>query len=131
MRRAPSTETPLAEALQDLESGAGRVPTLRIANGMPLTLEPNEVRRDVRARRPQLTSALRQSRTSTVCAVSSSACPRLRRGVRGDLLTALAVKELVRGNFELDKVSGQAWEYFPFVFLITALVRAQRSLRLP
>ena len=89
MRRAPSTETPLAEALQDLESGAGRVPTLRIANGMPLTLEPNEVRRDVRARRPQLTRALRQSRALNglrglrLCLPSTSArCSRRSSGAR-------------------------------------------------
>ena len=95
---------------------------------MPLTLEPNEVRRDVRARRPQLTGALRQSRAPQRFARFASLLALDFGAVFAAIFTALAVKELVRGNFELDKVSGQAWEYFPFVFLITALVFALSGL---
>jgi exopolysaccharide biosynthesis polyprenyl glycosylphosphotransferase len=128
MREASPTETPLAEAVENLEAGASRVPTLRIANGMPLTLEPNEVRRDVRARRPQLTSALRQARAPQRFGRVASLLALDFGSVFAAIFTALAVKELVRGNFVLDRVSGQAWEYFPFVFLVTALVFALSGL---
>jgi exopolysaccharide biosynthesis polyprenyl glycosylphosphotransferase len=128
MTQASPTETSLADALEGLESGAGSVPTLRIANGMPLTLEPTEVRRDVRARRPQLSSALRQSQAPQRFARFASLLALDFGAVFAAIFTALAVKELVRGTFVLDKVSGQAWDYFPFVFLVTALVFALSGL---
>ena len=128
MSRASSTETPVSEALESLESGPARAPTLRIANGMPLTLEPTEVRRDVRARRPQLSSALRQSRAPQRFGRFASLLALDFGAVYAAIFTALAVKELVRGNFVFDKITAQAWEYFPFVFLVTALVFALSGL---
>jgi exopolysaccharide biosynthesis polyprenyl glycosylphosphotransferase len=128
MRQASHTEIPQADARESVEAGAERVPTLRIANGMPLTLEPNEVRRDVRARQPRLTSALRQARAPQRFGRVASLLALDFASVFAAIFTALAVKELVRGNFDLDRVSGQAWEYFPFVFLVTALVFALSGL---
>jgi exopolysaccharide biosynthesis polyprenyl glycosylphosphotransferase len=128
MRPTSSTEIPLSEALENLEAGSSRAPSLRIANGMPLTLQPNEVRRDVRARRPGLVTALRQARAPQRFARFASLLALDFAAVFGAIFSALAVKELVRGTFVLDKVSGQAWDYFPFVFLVTALVFALSGL---
>jgi exopolysaccharide biosynthesis polyprenyl glycosylphosphotransferase len=128
MRQASTTEVPLSEALENPESTSGRAPTLRIANGMPLTLQPDEVMRDVRARRPRLITALRQARAPQRFARFASLLALDFAAVFGAIFTALAVKELVRGTFVLDKVSGQAWDYFPFVFLVTALVFALSGL---
>src|SRR4029453_11017128 len=98
MSRPSPTETSLPEALENLETGAGSVPTLRIANGMPLTLEPTEVRRDGRARRPQLSSALRQSQAPQRFARFASLLALDFGAVFAAIFTALAVKELVRGS---------------------------------
>ena len=130
MRQAPPTETPACRGPREPRaSGSGGVPTLRIANGMPLTLEPTEVRRDVRARRPQLSQRAPPGAGAPAVRAGSRPCSRsTSASVFAAIFTALAVKELVRGNFVFDTVTGQAWDYFPFVFLVTALVFALSGL---
>jgi exopolysaccharide biosynthesis polyprenyl glycosylphosphotransferase len=129
-RSAPTTRDPIADRLRELEDGtltrSGR--GLRIANGMPVTLEHHEVRRDVRARRPRLLTALRQARAPQRIGRVISLLALDLGAVFAAIFTALAVKELIRGNFVLDKVSGQAWEYLPFVAIVSALLFARSGL---
>jgi exopolysaccharide biosynthesis polyprenyl glycosylphosphotransferase len=114
----------------DVEPAAVRVrePRFRIANGMSITLEPEEIKRDVRARRPQLFRSLiashapqRVGRVASLLALDLAAAWLA-------IFTALAVKELVRGDFVFDKVSGQTGDYLPFVFLVMALLFALSGL---
>src|SRR5688572_4032826 len=124
------TETPVAEDLEEIEVDGltGRGPTLRIANGMPVTLDHHEVRHDVRARRPQLLAALRKAQAPQRLGRVASLLALDLGAIYAAIFTALAVKEVVRGNFVLDKVAGQTWDYLPFVFLVTTLLFARNGL---
>lgn len=126
---ASTTKAPVGEALDEIDR---RYPTvrasaLRIADSMPVDVD-HQVTRDVRARPPNVLGALRQShalqrlgRVLSLLALDLGA-------IWSAIFTALAFKELVRGDFVLDKVSGQAWDYLPFVFLVTALLFARSGL---
>src|SRR2546422_3321367 len=107
---AAPTREPVAEALDEIERRypTARGPALRIAGDMPVALD-RPATRDVRARRPNVLGALRQShalqrlgRVLSLLALDLGA-------IWAAIFTAIAFKELVRGDFVLDRVSGQAW----------------------
>ena len=101
---------------------------LRVAGTIPANVEPETVRRDVRARRPSLISALIHARALErgLRILSLLALDLL--GVAGAIFTALAFKELVRGNFSFDDVWHTTQDYVPFVFLVTALLFSRSGL---
>src|SRR5918912_84650 len=121
------------EALEEIERASPESrpaprQALRIANGMPLTLDHHEVTRDVRARQQNLLAARRQAHAPQRLGRVLSLLALDLGAIWSAIFTALAFKELVRGTFVLDKVSAQAWDYLPFVFLVTALVFALSGL---
>jgi exopolysaccharide biosynthesis polyprenyl glycosylphosphotransferase len=122
----PRTESP--EEIEQTGSDAERTVGLRLAGGMPLTLEHHGVSRDVRSRRPRLLGALRQARAPQRLARVVSLLALDLGAVWAAIFTALAVKELIRGDFLFERVSAQAWDYLPFVFLVTALLFARSDL---
>jgi exopolysaccharide biosynthesis polyprenyl glycosylphosphotransferase len=103
-------------------------PPLRVAGSHPLALSHDDVSRDVRARRPNLLSALiharaleRSARVISLLAIDFVA-------LLGAILTALTVKELIRGGFTVHGVWHTALDYQAFVFLVTALLFARSGL---
>ena len=103
-------------------------PPLRVAGSHPLALSHDDVDRDVRARRPNLLSALiharaleRSARVISLLALDFAA-------ILGAILTALTVKELIRGGFSVHGVWNTALDYQAFVFLVTALLFARSGL---
>jgi exopolysaccharide biosynthesis polyprenyl glycosylphosphotransferase len=120
------------EPAEPLPHGPGattrRNTALRVASGIPVALEHHEVRRDVRAPTPELGAALRHAkapqrigRVLSLLAVDFGA-------LLVAIFTALALKEVVRGDFVFHRVGAQAWDYLPFVFLVTALLFARSGL---
>jgi exopolysaccharide biosynthesis polyprenyl glycosylphosphotransferase len=127
---APTAKTPVDHPLERLEAETltRKGPGLRIANGMPVTLEHHEVRRDVRARSPHLLGALRQAQAPQRIGRVVSLLALDLGAVFAAIFTALTVKELIKGDFVLDKVSAQAWDYLPFVIIVCALLFARSGL---
>src|SRR5918996_520967 len=111
----PTKEKSSAADLPKLEGDAiRRGGGIRIASGAPVALDPRQVSRDVRARRPRLLAALLQARAPQRLARVVSLLALDLAAVWSSIFTALAVKELIRGNFVLERVSEQTWEYLPF-----------------
>jgi exopolysaccharide biosynthesis polyprenyl glycosylphosphotransferase len=117
--------TPVTERLPELDSGGAAGSPDRIPPGIR-RLDHHEVLRDVR--RPQLLGALRQSKAPQRLGRVVSLLALDLGAVWAAIFTALAVKEIVHGDFVFHRVSGQTWEYLPFVFLVTALVFALSGL---
>jgi exopolysaccharide biosynthesis polyprenyl glycosylphosphotransferase len=117
-----------ASRRQAEERAAARAATLRVANAIPGSVDHGDVRRDVRARRPSVLSALRRAHAPQRLARVASLLALDFGAVWAAIFSALAFKELVRGTFVFDRVSGQTWEYLPFVFLVTALLFARSDL---
>jgi exopolysaccharide biosynthesis polyprenyl glycosylphosphotransferase len=101
---------------------------LRVAGTIPAGVEPDEVRRDVRARRPSLLSALIHARALErgLRIVSLLALDLL--GMMGAIFTALAFKAVVRDSLTFSDVMHTTLDYLPFVFLVTALLFARSGL---
>ncbi len=110
------------------ESLAARADSMRVGNTIPMTAPHEEVSRDVRARRPSLVAALRRGRALQRLARIASLLALDFVAVWAAIFSALALKEIVRGNFVFDRVAGQTWDYLPFVFLVTALLFARSNL---
>ena len=113
---------------RELESIAARASTLRVANTIPASFGHLEVTRDVRARKPNLLGALRRANAPQRLARVVSLLALDFSAIWAAIFSALALKELVRGTYVFDKVSGQTWDYLPFVFLVTALLFARSDL---
>jgi exopolysaccharide biosynthesis polyprenyl glycosylphosphotransferase len=96
--------------------------------GLPLDLERAQVERDVRARRPNILAALVQARALERGARIVSLLALDFVAILGAIFTALALKEVVRGDFVLDNVYQTALDYQAFVFLVTALLFARSGL---
>jgi exopolysaccharide biosynthesis polyprenyl glycosylphosphotransferase len=128
----PRTPTPLADPPErvgpESDQLAERASTLRVASTIPVPAGHDEVTRDVRARRPSLLTALRRGRAPQRLARVASLLALDFGAIWLAIFSALAFKEVVRGNFSFDRVSGQTWEYLPFVFLVTALLFARSQL---
>jgi exopolysaccharide biosynthesis polyprenyl glycosylphosphotransferase len=101
---------------------------LRSAAGVPLTSRPAEVSRDVRSRRPNLASALLHARALERAARVLSLLALDFLGILGAIVTALALKAVVRGGSSAADVMHTAFDYMPFVFLVTALLFANSGL---
>jgi exopolysaccharide biosynthesis polyprenyl glycosylphosphotransferase len=101
---------------------------VRTPAGVPLALGHEEVSRDVRARRPNLLNALVHARALERAARVLSLLALDFLGVLGAIFTALAVKELVRGDFVFNEELQTAMDYVPFVFTVTALLFARSGL---
>ena len=100
-----------------------------MAGTIPANVEPESVRRDMRARRPSLVSALIHARAAERGARILSLLALDLVGIAGAIFTALAVKELVLdGSFSFDDVRHTTEEYVPFVFLVTALLFSRSGL---
>ncbi len=127
---ATGTDTPTAKTDDGLPPARfpRRDAPLRVAGAIAANVEPEDVRKDVRARRPSLISALIHARVLErgVRVLSLLALDLL--GVVGAIFTALAFKELVRGNFTFEDVMHTTEEYVPFVFLVTALLFSRSGL---
>jgi exopolysaccharide biosynthesis polyprenyl glycosylphosphotransferase len=110
---------------QPSDPGSG----VRTVNGKSVALvEHQDVKRDVRAPRPRLLGTLvrahvlgRLGRLASLLALDLGA-------LWAAIFSALALKELIRGNFVFDRVAHTTWEYLPFVFLVTALLFARSRL---
>jgi exopolysaccharide biosynthesis polyprenyl glycosylphosphotransferase len=121
------TNTGVAERVKRLDEAAQPLGAgVKVANGLPVTRDHHQVTKDVR--RPNLLAALRQARAPQRLGRVVSLLALDLAAVWGAIFTALAVKDLLKGGFVLDKVSGQAWDYLPFVFLVTALLFARSGL---
>src|SRR5439155_2861441 len=122
------TNTTVAERVKDLDEAtlppAGA--PVRAANGLPVTRDHDQVTKDVR--RPNLLAALRQASAPQRLGRLVSLLALDLAAVWGAIFTALAVKDLIKGGFVLDRVTAQAWDYLPFVFLVTALLFARSGL---
>jgi exopolysaccharide biosynthesis polyprenyl glycosylphosphotransferase len=84
--------------------------------------------RDIRARTPYLIVLLasrdgyrKLARTATLLILDLF-------GIAAAIWSALAVKALVGGDFELAQLASGTWDYLPFAFLITALLFAHAGL---
>src|SRR5437016_7791849 len=97
---------------------------LRVA-GLPLE---HEVSRDIRARRPNIVSALIRARALGRTARIGSLLALDFVAILGAIFTALAVKEAVRGDLVVSRLYHQALDYQAFVFLVTALLFARSGL---
>jgi exopolysaccharide biosynthesis polyprenyl glycosylphosphotransferase len=113
---------PLSELLADRGS------SLRVGKLIPATAEHSDISRDVRARRPSMLAALRQARVLPRLTRVTSLLALDFAAVWAAIFSALAFKELVRGNFVFSRVEDQTWDYLPFVFLVTALLFARSNL---
>src|SRR3954469_17183631 len=98
------------------------------AAGMPLDLERASAERDMRARRPNILTALVQARALERGARIVSLLALDFVAILGAIFTALALKELVRGDFVVRDVYHTALDYQAFVFLVTALLFARSGL---
>jgi exopolysaccharide biosynthesis polyprenyl glycosylphosphotransferase len=103
-------------------------PTLRVAGTIPADVDHSEQRRDVRARRPSVIGALMNARAleRALRVVSLLALDGV--ALLGAIFTALAVKELILGDFVFSEEMGTALDYLPFVFLVTVLMFARSGL---
>jgi exopolysaccharide biosynthesis polyprenyl glycosylphosphotransferase len=136
-RQATRTDTPAGTQEQDAleRNRAGSPGTARITGasarlrvaGLPLDLE-QDVSRDVRARRPNLVNALVQARALERAARILSLLALDFVAILGAIFTALALKEIVRGDFVFSQVFHTALDYQTFVFLVTALLFARSGL---
>jgi exopolysaccharide biosynthesis polyprenyl glycosylphosphotransferase len=127
---ASPTRAPLADppSPATAESRTERAARLRVASAIPARVEDREVTRDVRARRPKLLAALRSAHAPQRLARVISLLTLDFAAIWCAIFSALALKEVILGTFVLDRVAGQAWEYMPFVFLVTALLFARSDL---
>jgi exopolysaccharide biosynthesis polyprenyl glycosylphosphotransferase len=129
----PATRPPQTNAPTDARARPGprfprSSPTLRVAGTIPADVDHQELRRDVRARRPSVIGALvnaraveRGLRVVSLLALDFAA-------LLGAIFTALAVKELILGDFVFSEEMGTALDYMPFVFLVTVLMFARSGL---
>ena len=128
----PRTPTPVSDPPERVEPEsdrlAERASTLRVASTIPVPAGHDEVTRDVRARRPSLLTALRRGRAPQRLARVASLLALDFGAIWSAIFSALAFKEAVRGTYSFDRVSGQTWDYLPFVFLVTALLFARSGL---
>jgi len=129
----PATRTHTPPAETGAEQPHPRFPrpddALRVAGTIPANVRPEDVRRDVRSRRPSLVSAIIQARAFErgLRILSLLALDLL--GVAGAIFTALALKELVRtGSVSFDDVMHTTRDYVPFVFLVTVLLFSRSGL---
>ncbi len=100
---------------------------LRVA-GLPLDLEHAQVERDVRARRPNILTALVQARALERGTRIASLLALDFVAILGAIFTALTLKAIVRGDFVTSEVYQTATDYQTFVFLVTALLFARSGL---
>src|SRR5437879_1910975 len=121
-----------SERAELLPHGTGaatrRNTALRVASGIPVTLEHHEVHRDVRAPTPELGAALRHAKAPQRIGRVLSLLALDFGALLVAIFAALALKELIRGDFVFHRVGAQAWDYLPFVFLVTALLFARSGL---
>ena len=105
-------------------------PTLRVAGTIPADVDHMELRRDVRARRPSVVSALVHARAFERGARIVSLLALDFAALLGAIFTALAVKELIRGDFVFNEVDAHGAR-LPAVRVPRhrAAVRAQRPLQ--
>jgi exopolysaccharide biosynthesis polyprenyl glycosylphosphotransferase len=101
---------------------------VRVAGSGPLALRHDHIWRDVRARRPNVISALIHARVLERSARVVSLLALDFVAILGAIFTALAVKELVKGDFVFDRIYHTALDYQAFVFLVTALLFARSGL---
>ena len=87
-----------------------------------------DLRRDVRARRPSVLGALVNARAFERALRVVSLLALDLAALLGAIFTALAVKELIRGDFLFAHEWRGALDYLPFVFLVTALMFARSGL---
>jgi exopolysaccharide biosynthesis polyprenyl glycosylphosphotransferase len=118
------TKDPLAPGAARFGRGHAR---LRVA-GLPLDLENQEGGRDVRARRPNVVSALVQARALERTARILSLLALDFAAILGAIFTALAFKAVVRGDYVFSQIYHTALDYQAFVFLVTALLFARSGL---
>jgi len=110
-------------------SAKERASTVRVANGKSVeSLEHHDVQRDVRAPRPQLLGTLVRAQTIGRLGRLVSLLALDFGALWAAIFSALTLKELIKGDFVFEKVSGTTWEYLPFVFLVTALMFARSDL---
>jgi exopolysaccharide biosynthesis polyprenyl glycosylphosphotransferase len=126
----PATRTdPTATSKDALTSESARITRgrarLQVA-GLPLDHE--DVARDIRARRPNILSALVQARALERTARIGSLLALDFVAILGAISTALAVKAGIRGGFVLSEIYNTALDYQWFVFLVTALLFARSGL---
>src|SRR5690349_13269019 len=95
---------------------------------MPVTLEHHEVTKAVRARRQGFLAALSRAQAPQQLGRDVSLSALALAAIWAAIFTALAVKEVIRGDFVFHKVAGQTWDFLPFVFLVTALLFARSRL---
>jgi exopolysaccharide biosynthesis polyprenyl glycosylphosphotransferase len=98
------------------------------AAGMPLDLGRTSAEGDMRARRPNILTALVQARALERGARIVSLLALDFVAILGAIFTALALKELVRGDFVFTDIYNTALDYQGFVFLVTALLFARSGL---
>ena len=127
----PATRTHTRPGSEDAEHSPRfprRDTPLRVAGTIPADPGHAEARRDVRARRPSLIAALVQARAFERALRITSLLALDLLGVIGAIFTALALKEIVLGNFSFADVMHTTEEYVPFVFLVTALLFSRSGL---
>jgi exopolysaccharide biosynthesis polyprenyl glycosylphosphotransferase len=120
---APGTDT-VTPGPARISRGSAR---LRVA-GLPLDFENQELARDIRARRPNIVSALIQARALERAARIGSLLALDFAAILGAIFTALAFKAAVRGDFVVSEIYHTALDYQWFVFLVTALLFARSGL---
>ena len=103
-------------------------PSLRVAGTIPADVDHMELNRDVRARRPSVIGALVNARAFERALRVVSLLALDLAALLGAIFTALAVKDLVLGDFVFSEEMGTALDYLPFVFLVTALMFARSGL---
>ena len=132
VKEPPSQMAPRPERTSALPHGTGgasrRNTALRVASGIPVALEHHEVRRDVRAPTPELAGAFRKAKAPQRIARVASLLALDLGALLGAIFSALALKELIRGDFSFDEIASTTWDYLPFVFLVTALLFARSGL---
>jgi len=89
---------------------------------------PETLEHDVRRRRPPALSFLRRFDTLRRCLRIVTLIALDALGVYAALLVALAAKASVQGDWDLDVSADQAYDYWTFAFLITALLFARSGL---
>ena len=89
---------------------------------------PETREHDVRRRRPPALSFLRRFDTLRRCLRIVTLIALDALGVYAALLVALAAKAAVQGDWNLDVSADQAYDYWTFAFLITALLFARSGL---
>jgi exopolysaccharide biosynthesis polyprenyl glycosylphosphotransferase len=130
----PATRTPDLDERSSAPGATGgprfprTSPTLRVAGTIPADVDHMELSRDVRARRPSVAGALVNARAFERALRVVSLLALDLAALLGAIFTALAVKDLILGDFVFSEEMGTALDYLPFVFLVTALMFARSGL---